>query len=65
MRLSTGGKRIHEKGQSTVSVQKLGSCSRHATTTNDTLIWDRLAWLLTPRKGSSLRIEFGVHLDIG
>lgn len=31
----------------------------------DTLIWDRLAWLLTPRKGSSLRIEFGVHLDIG
>lgn len=46
MKLSTRGKRVDEKAQSTVSVQNLGSCSRHATTINDFLIWDRLPDLL-------------------
>lgn len=35
MKLSTRGKRVDEKAESTVNVQKLGSCSRHATTIND------------------------------
>lgn len=38
MKLGTRGRRIDEKVQSAVSVQNLGSCSRHATTFNDFLI---------------------------
>lgn len=57
MKLSTRGKRVDEKAKVRSTCRNLAVALGTRRQLMIFLIWDRLAWLLTPPKGSSLRNE--------